>query len=179
MKIRTFWSLLLKLLGLYLVIASMYIIPQAVMAISFRNQESIISGLALIIVTLLLYFFIIRLFVFKTDWLIEKLHLEDGFTEERIDISTNKTSILIIIITILGGSIFIEAVPVLCKQIFVFYQTQHVFREEPSSNWLIFYLVKTIVGFAIMTNSKTIAKFIETDEKPDSIDVEEHSDATE
>lgn len=37
-----------------------------------------------------------------------------------------------------------------------------MFRESPTSTWIIFYFVKTIIGYLLMTNSKYVVKFIES-----------------
>ncbi|MFA5540565.1 MAG: hypothetical protein WC984_02725, partial [Bacteroidales bacterium] len=69
---------------------------------------------------------------------------------------------------VIGGLILVDALPMLCKQIFTFIQQKSVFREDPQFNWVIFYLVKAIIGYLLMTNSKTVINYI--DKKTENIE---------
>jgi NADH:ubiquinone oxidoreductase subunit 5 (subunit L)/multisubunit Na+/H+ antiporter MnhA subunit len=131
------------------------------------NLFSLALPLIFILLTLLLYLLIIRLFVFKTDWIIDKLHLEKGFKEDRIDLNINHTTVLTIATIIIGGLIFVESFPQLCRQIFVFLQEDKMFRESKTSAWIIFQLVKTIIGYLLMTNSQVVVKFMDKEKKTD------------
>jgi hypothetical protein len=89
------------------------------------------------------------------------LKLEKGFHEEKIEFNVQTSSILTIATIVIGGLIFIDALPQLCKQVFFFFQQKNQFVESPSSEWVIFYLVKTLVGYLLVTNSKVIVKFLQ------------------
>jgi len=54
-----------------------------------------------------------------------------------------------------------DSFPQACRQIFMFCQQKNMLNENPSSEWLIYYLVKTTIGYLLMTNSKSIVGFIE------------------
>jgi hypothetical protein len=56
---------------------------------------------------------------------------------------------------------FVDSLPELCRQVFVTFQQKSMFRENPSSGWIIFHLAKTIVGYILMTNSQAVVKFID------------------
>src|ERR1035437_4723471 len=91
MSVRNFWTIFLKVLGIWLVINGVTTIIQFVTSffsvIAGNNNEArtIIYYVLLLIVTIGIYLFILWLFVFKTSWLIDKLHLEKGFKEDRIE----------------------------------------------------------------------------------------------
>ena len=107
------------------------------------------------------YLFILRLFVFKTAWLIDKLHLDKGFDEEKIDLNVQLSTVLTVTTIVIGGLMFVDSLPQFCKQTFVFFQQKNMFRESPTSGWIIFHLVKTILGYLLMTNSKQVVAFID------------------
>lgn len=164
MTIKTFWTIFLKILGIWLVLDSVTVIPQFISTLFYSDPYDTGLGLPLSIAVLLLtigvYLFILRLFVFKTAWLIAKLHLDKGFEEEKIDIHVHLTTVLTVTTIVIGGLIFVDSLPELCKEVFVFLQQKTIFRENPGSGWLIFLLVKTILSYLLMTNSKQVVAFI-------------------
>ena len=174
MTIRTFWTIFIKILGIWLVLDSITVIPQFLSALPFfgANNDDNIFGIGVVIGLLLLtigiYIFILRLFVFKTAWLIDKLQLDKGFEEDKLDLNVQLSTILTVATIVIGGLMFIDGLPQLCRQIFVFFQQKNIFRESPTSVWIIFHLVKTILGYLLMTNSKQVVAFIDKQTtKPD------------
>lgn len=167
MTIRTFWTIFIKMLGIWLVLDSVTVIPQFLSALPFfgSNHDENVIGLTVVLGLLLLtigvYFLILRFFVFKTAWIIDQLHLDKGFDEEKIDFNVQLSTVITICTIIIGGLIFIDSVPQLCKQIFVFFQQKSIFRESPTSGWIFFYLAKTALGYSIMTNSELILAFFQ------------------
>ena len=160
MKIRTFWNILLKILGIYLVVKGVSVISQS-FSMLFYAKEEIIYYSAVAIGVVAAYFFILWLFVFKTTWLIDKLQLEKGFDEEKIELKDDFSAILSIAIIVIGGMMIVEGLPWLCQDIFTYYQEKSIlFRESPNIGWVIFSLTKIIIGYLLMTNSRPIAAFI-------------------
>jgi hypothetical protein len=155
----------MKILGIWLVLDSVTVIPQFFSTLFFTDPndtaQSFALTAALLLLTIGIYIFILRLFVFKTAWLIDKLHLDKGFNEERIDLNVQLSTVLTITTIVIGGLMFVDSLPQLCKQTFMFFQQKNMFRESPTSGWIIFHLVKTILGYLLMTNSKQVVAFIE------------------
>lgn len=166
MTIRTFWTLFLKILGIWLILSGLTIVPQFITAFSFfgdNHQDNLFAAvyvIVLMILTIGLYFVILKLLVFNSAWLIDKLKLDKGFQEEKLDFSVSLKTVLTIATIVIGGLILVDALPMLCKQIFTFIQQKIVFREDPQFSWIIFYSVKTLIGYLIMTNSKFVIDFI-------------------
>jgi hypothetical protein len=166
MTIKTFWAILIKILGLWLVLKSVIIIPQFFSSLfSINANDDYVQRFAISIFCLLLiiagYIFILWLFVFKTAWLISKLQLEKGFTEEKIELHIQRPTVLMIAVIILGGIIFVDTLPQLCQQLFEFFQQKNTFKASPDSGWIIFSLVKVTIGYLLMTNSQIVINFIE------------------
>jgi hypothetical protein len=175
MTIRTFWTILLKILGIYLVFDSFIVIPQFLTTLStfFLDPEQtamvFIWTFVYLLFTVGLFVFILWLFVFKTAWLIDKLHLEKGFSEERIEFNIPHSTVLSISIILIGGLMFVDSLPQLCRQIFSFFQQKNMFIQDPSSDLIIFHFVKTIIGYLLMTNSRFIVNFIDGKKKNENI----------
>lgn len=164
MTIRTFWTIFIKILGIWLVLNSVTVIPQFLSTLYFvdpnDDSQSFVLTAVLLLLVIGIYIFILRLFVFKTAWLIDRLHLDKGFDEEKIDLNVQLSTVLTVATIVIGGLMFVDSLPQLCKQIFVFFQQKSMFRESPISGWIIFHLIKTILGYLLMTNSKQVVAFI-------------------
>ena len=165
MTIKTFWTILLKILGIWLVLKSVILIPQFFSSLFYINADDYVQRFVIPVAFLLLiiagYIFILWLFVFKTAWLINKLQLDKGFTEEKIELNIQRSTVLMIATIILGGLIFVDTLPQLCQQLFEFFRQKNTFKESPRSGWIIFQLAKTILGYLLMTNSQSVVNFID------------------
>ena len=167
MTIRTFWNIFIKILGISLVLSFLTVIPQFARLLTFfgTNSNDSFLGigitLALILLTIGIYALILWLFVFKTDWLIDILHLDKGFQEDKLELNIQRSTVLTIAAIVIGGIIFVDSFPQFCQQVMRFMQQDNLFKESPTSGWIIFYLVKTILGYLLMTNSQFVVRFID------------------
>lgn len=165
MQIKTFWKILIKIIGLWILLSCVSMIPQFLSTLSFTNGDLNTKTLmilwAVLLVAIIVYILVIRLFLFKTDWLIEKLKLEKNFTEERIDLNMKSSTILTIAIIVMGGLILVESLPSFGSRLFDFYQQKNILREYHETSWLIYYFIKIIIGYLLLTNAKKLASLIE------------------
>jgi hypothetical protein len=107
-----------------------------------------------------IFVLILWLLVFKTNWVIEKLKLTKGFSEERLELTMEWSTVLTIATIVIGGVIFIDSLPLIFKQTLSFVQLGKPFRNSPEAIWIIYYLIKTVLGYLLMTNSKFVVNFI-------------------
>ena len=173
MSIRTFWTILLKILGLSLVLAGISLLPQSLSAIpsffgsnSAENMMVAIWIIGLFLFAIGIYAVILWLFVFKTSWLIDNLHLEKGFAEERIDLHIRQSTILSVAVIVIGGIMLINALPAFCEEVFVLIQSKRMFFKYENSGYIIFYFAKAVIAYLLMTNSKLVVSFIDKNAKP-------------
>ncbi|MES2543501.1 MAG: hypothetical protein V4548_01345 [Bacteroidota bacterium] len=165
MEIKTFWNIVLKGIGLWLLMNSLYIFPQIAVTI-FTSQfidgwDTLIPELIFGIFAFIGYVVISFLFLFKSLWLISILRLEKHFTENRIDITVSTKTVLKIIVILIGGTTFISSFPSLIKEIFQFAQQKELLRNYPDLTWLIFYFINTLIGYILMTNNALVVNFID------------------
>lgn len=167
MTIRTFWNILLKILGIWLILAGMGVIPQFIWAFTaFFNSPKgstmmgIIAMAVLLLVTAAMFVFILWLFVFRSHWIIKKLKLDKGFDDEKIDLNLKLNTALTIVIIVIGGLMFADSLPQLLRNIYSGYIQNDLVRKDPVTALIILYLVKTIIGYLLMTNSRSIIGFI-------------------
>ena len=165
MTINTFWALLLKGIGISLAFSILSIISGVIM--SFTHQSfnvAFVLPTAPIITPILIFlicFLIIKLLLFNTQWVIEKLKLDKGFKEDRIDINITPGSFIRIIIILISTYIFSETIIIFCKDLFVIIVQKHFYSQAPLTGWLLFYGIKAVICFIILSNNKYLAGLID------------------
>lgn len=165
MLVNTFWKILIKIMGLWILFGALSIIPEFTTSLSFAEGSIDTTALfevwSLLFIILLIYFFAIVFFLFKTDWIVEKLKLDKNFKEERIEINYDPSSILTICIIVIGGLCMVEALPSFISKLFDFLNQKYLIRDYSGASWLIYFFIKLILGYLLVTNGKTIANYIE------------------
>ncbi len=163
MTIKTFWTIFLKILGLWLVVSALPVVNEMILALTryfTYDTQFMYEAAALCFVVIIIYSLILWLFLFKTAWLVNKLRLDKGFTEEKIELNIPHATVLSIATIVIGGLMFIDSFPLLCKDGFSLFQARTIFRESPDTMWVIFHLVKTVISYLLMTNSHVVVKIL-------------------
>ena len=167
MTIKTFWTIFLKILGLWFLFVSIATIVQFISILIFSSVKgssqslgNILFAYGIVLAVAGIFIFILWLLVFKTTWLIDKLKLTKGFTEDRLELTMERSTILTIATIVIGGVIFIDSFPLLCKQFVSLIQQGKPFKNSQESIWILFYLIKTVLGYLLMTNSRFVVNFI-------------------
>lgn len=167
MKIETFWKTIIKLFGIWFLIGGLSTTLQSIQVFSYINGdlniEAVIYTTLWIIGSIVIYSIIIRLFLFKTDWIIKNLKLSQNYSEDKIDINIKSSSVITISIIIIGGMTVVDSVPNLLSEILKFLQQKILLKDYPKFNWIIFELLKCILGYLLVTKSKMITKYIENE----------------
>ena len=177
---RTLFAIIIKILGIYLVIGSLTLIPQSIVTfysfshqVGYRDMGDVMQVLFFIIFATGIYILILRYCLFKTEWVIEKLHLDKGFTEDKLEINIHRSTVLKIAVIVIGAIIIIENLPQFCRQVLSYYQMSapdRGFKENPVSSDIIFNFAKLMIGFFLMTSSRLVVNFIERKRRgPDTL----------
>lgn len=165
MQIKTFWKILIKIIGLWILLSCVSLIPKFFSTLSFTNGDlntkSLMILWAVLLVAIIVYILVIRLFLFKTDWLIEKLKLEKNFTEDRIDLNIKTITLLTIAIIVTGGLILVESLPSFGSGLIDYYEQKNALNEYHDTSWLVYHFIKIILAYLLLTNAKKLASFIE------------------
>jgi len=164
MEINTFWKIILKSIGLWLLVNCIYTIPQFVSSFSFTNGVANTKGLVIVIIAnlivMILLLLIIRVFLFKTDWLINLLELEKSFNQHKIDIAISKSTTLSIVVIIISAITFLQSLPVLVQELFQFSKQGERIFNYLDTPWIIYHFIRAVASYLAMTNSKPIVKWI-------------------
>jgi hypothetical protein len=162
---RTLFQLILKLFGLYMILGLLQTLPAMFsygpILGDWKFSESL-NFVLIIIGTILFYYFILRLFLFKGSWIIDKLSLDKNFDQEIIDIKIDSLAVIQIAIIILGGLMFIDTLPTLIKEIIFIMKSKQdgsIIRDT-GFGYLVYWLCKFVLGYILLTNSKSLTVWI-------------------
>ena len=164
MYINTFWKIIIKSIGLWLLINCVWVIPQFTSTLNFIDGEIGWDNLILVwvmcLATLLVYILVTRLFLFKTEWIIKILKLDKNFAEEKIGLEIPAQTALSITITVIGAMWFLKSFPNLASSVFEFMRQKELIKNYGETGWLLYYFISTIIGFLIMTNGKSVSNYL-------------------
>lgn len=172
---RSFFAIIIKIIGLYLVIGAVVSIPQVITALfayksqfNYSSGDDVLTMGSFLVFSVSFYLAVMYYCVFKTEWIIDKLQLDQNFSEERFELNIHRSTVLRIAVIVVGGIIIADSLPLLCKQAFVFVRFNRTgadLKQNPETVWMIFYFVKVSVGFALISASRPIVNFIELKRK--------------
>jgi hypothetical protein len=171
MTSRTLWTILLRISGLYVFFQFLNLLPNlfsSIIVVSEHGGQDALNITTFYILISATYALIISSLIFKTDWLIDKLKLNKGITEEKLELNMHRSSILHIIVIVTGLFILIDSLPLLAKQIIAYFDLINVYRglkNDPAAGWILYYLIKVFLGYFMVTCSRLIVNFIERKRK--------------
>jgi len=160
MLINTFWKIVIKSIGLWLLINTAWIILQLLTAFSMFDTGIEWYNFLLMFGAFLFYLVIVFLFLFKTSSIVNILKLDKNFKEERIDMNLPATTILSIVVCLIGAIWFLKSFPALISSIIDFFKQPTLFKDYTNISWLVFHLISSLAGFYIMTNSRLISNYL-------------------
>jgi len=172
MSLRTFWTIVLKIFGLYIFVQILFFIPTFVsglltlfsMGRQYGEAGDAWIALSFLLLTLSVWLFMLIAFLFRPDRLINALSLERLFGEQNIEINIHRSTALFIAIIVAGLVILADSLPQFLKDIYGYYQqinTFNGFKDYPGAAMIIFNLVKVFISFFMITSPRLIVNFIE------------------
>ena len=168
---HSLFTIVLKIMGISVLIDALTVIPQSIstgisvgQGFAPNNLLESLVALALILFAIGVYCFGIWVFLFKTDFIINKLSLDKHFIEERFEINIHRSTILPITIIVVGCLIIIHAFPLFCKRIFDYLQQKGRWGQgfdNPNLGWIIYHLVELFFGYQLILKNRKISNWIE------------------
>ena len=172
---RSLFAIIIKIIGLYLIISAVILIPQLIATlfafvgqINYNDAKEVLIMVLFVCFAAGIYILILRYCLFKTEWLIDKLHLDKGFSEEKIELNIHRSTVLKIAVIVIGAILIVDYLPILCKDVFAYWQFTGFnkgFKDNPVSKGIILDVAKIFIGFFLMTCSRLIVNFIERKRK--------------
>lgn len=159
-----FFALIIKILGLYLIISTLFSGIASSLYWSFVNNKGILVLwviLAILSVVVLVSLFVIL--VFKADKVVKILKLDIGFEDNRIDFGNLKGEDIVKIGSfIIGGILFINNIPSFLSLIFIAFKNSFgsSISQLSSHNHydLIVSGINIVLGYLLITKYSYVAK---------------------
>jgi hypothetical protein len=168
---RTLWTIILKIFGLYMLLQLFYPLSQIlafILGLTQQHDQFILLQFSAVIFSASIYLLLLATFLFKTDWLIDKLRLDKGFNEEKIELNIHRSTVLKIVVILTGLMLFIESLPTFLRELFTYYQNindYNGFKRYPEGGTIILNLAKVLISLFMLTSSRLIVNFIERKRK--------------
>lgn len=161
MKIKDLFIIILKVIGLFFARNLLDSLVAFVSIIVFPNSldplSSYFESLFFTLLILGVYFLIVYALLFRTDWIIGKLRLDKGFSQDEININIHRSVILSIGIIVLGGIITLNEIPTILKLLIAKSEINNSSYNPP----VAFSICKLIIGIVLIYYHQTIINFIE------------------
>lgn len=160
---RDFFRLLIKVFTLYSVVISIFtLFPQLILLNQMlNNAEIVLVYIGCLLIVVLISYILVK----YTDKIIDFLRLDKEFDNDQIIIGNLDTlSIFKFTIILIGGFMIVENFPKLLMDIlneFKFRITSNPFQtHEIDYFWLGVRFLNLLFGYLLITNCKTVAKFL-------------------
>lgn len=168
---RTLFHIILKILGIFFIKELLAIIAQLLSSFLYLTSSVTIPEaiwtFATTLLIVLVYGLVSYFLIFKTDFVIDKLKLDKGFSQESIPLNIHRSTIFSIAIIVIGGYMVVDEIPNFCRQLFSYFQEKRMTygQTNPSIEYSVISGVKIIIGILLMTYQRKIVAFIERQRK--------------
>lgn len=164
---RSLFNVILKIFGLFFLKEIINTVPQLISYILFLMQaEEVKGGIVSLIFTALIvafYCYIFYLLIFKTNNIIDKLKIDQGFNQQEFSFNLSTSKVLTIALFVIAGVIFANEIPNLCRQFYTDFQEKRMTNgiTKQDFSYSIISAVKIVIGFLLIGERKRIIGFIE------------------
>ena len=167
MTIRNLLNLILKVVGILFIRDLLSLLPQLLSSfVLFREPETFEEGIMAFVLTaimILVYLIVARLFIFKSETVIDFLRLDHDFEEERLTMQMHRSTLLSICIIVIGGLMVADGVPKLCIGVYEYnFNKRYSLGVTYYSNAKLYSAIATVsIGTLLMTLQQRLVNLIE------------------
>jgi len=171
MTIRSLFNIILKILGIFFIKDFLSMIPELLSVGLFMTKaDTVTEGIWTLLSTLMIFFvygLVSYYLIFKSDLIIDKLKLDEGFEQETIALNVHRSTILSISIIVIGGYMIANEIPNFCKQLFLYFQEKRLTygQTKPAMSYTIVSGVRIVIGILLIAEQRRIVNFIERQRK--------------
>jgi hypothetical protein len=158
---KDFFILTIKLYGLLTLVASVFSVIPGTIAVALMDLD-LVAVIWIILATVILVGLFVLL-VFKADKVVQKLRLDNGFDDDRIELGNFKSADILKIGTfIVGGFLFIDTIPGFLSHVLDAFKSSNTgidFGLNNRFDWVVSG-VNLIIGYLLMTNYNVVANLM-------------------
>ena len=159
---RDFFRIIIKLFGLYSGILAIFsVIPNNINTVLYQFDSYVLS---FIIVSTMLILFFFMFLIFKADFVIDRLKLDKGFDDDRIQFENlNNESIVKFAVFLIGGFLIVDYFPNFLNYTFQAFRSkiqgsESIFPTVHYFNWIVSG-INIVLGYLLITNYKSLSVF--------------------
>lgn len=161
---RDFFRIIIKIFGLYsMVLALFSFLPSNISNVLIYKDE--IGILLVIFSSVLLSIALFLILIFKSDFIIDKLGLDEGFDDDKLIFGDFKNEqIFKLSIILIGGFLIVDYFPS------VLFEMINIFKTKSSNNSIYGYevdyynfivgIINVIIGLFLVNNYKSISSYL-------------------
>lgn len=156
---KDFFTLLIKVFGLFSLVTSLFSVLPSNISFAITNIDAI--SIIWIVVTISVVTGLFVLLIFESDKVVNILKLDKGFDSERIEFGNLGANDIIKIGTfIMGGILILENIPPFLSHTLFAFKGSVVgfeYNDVDKFNWVVSGL-NLVIGYLLMTNYEFVAK---------------------
>lgn len=159
---KDFFILLTKIFGLYAMILSLFSTMPAMLSYLSLELNFMMLILALLSAALAVALFILLLF--KSEYLVNKLKLADGFDEDRIEfVNFNSKNIVKLACLLLGGYLVVDNIPIILNLLFyaLKYDQEGLAFGYANNMDLGVGFLNLMIGYLLIANYKFVSRILD------------------
>ncbi|MCX6189110.1 MAG: hypothetical protein NTW54_05830 [Bacteroidetes bacterium] len=170
---KTFFTLILKIFGLWLIIGKIETLLEVVYIIPMMLSTDIQSlkpspALIIMLVITLIYIATVWLLLLKPELIIRKLSLDKNFDEQTLDMNLPQAVIIQIALIVFGALLITTVLPNLFVQLISYLQQKRyeesVFSNPVFTNVIVLFC-KVLLGIFLMIKSRWLSQQISSNQQ--------------
>ena len=167
MSPRSFFVSICKLAGLYFILQVLLFIPAIIPSFGFMSQGLDATTLIFIAFIAIIYIAFCRLLLFKGDWIVDVLKLDEHFEEDLFTFNMRFTSAAMAILIIIAGVILIQEIPDLIHLLYLnlAYYRERLGPYRVELSQFVLTIIKIIIALLLIGERKRIANYLDNKEK--------------
>ena len=163
---RDFFRIIIKLFGLYSAVITLFtVLPQNISNFISVGEDFII--MLWILISLVAVISLFLLLLFKSDFIIDKLKLDKGFDDDKIELGNlNNESIFKFAVILIGGFLIVENIPHFIQYTFSAFKSKMLnngYIPQTTINYFNWFIsgINILIGYIFITNYKRITSFLD------------------
>ncbi|PTQ96913.1 hypothetical protein C8P68_104407 [Mucilaginibacter yixingensis] len=168
MSPKTFWLIVIKIAGIFLLIQALGVIPQLIIVASINlnspGRDSILEAALLQFVGCMVFVWLIWACLCRAEKIVALLKLERGFDDEMFKLSIERVKIIRIILLLIGTWLVVEALPAFVSGLSTYFSLSDKsigIIANPETKYLFLQIGKFIMAYILITCNKIIANWID------------------
>lgn len=162
MNSKTFFNILLKVVGIFLLKDAIFGVITTMTAFA-TSIDLFDADFFIVLLISLAYVVFPFLFIFKTEEISKLLRLTNNI-EQEIPLNVHRSTVLTIAVIVFGGVLLVDAIPAFIGQVWEYYKMkrqEELFQYRPDMKYIIMHGVKIIIGLLLLGNARPIVNYIE------------------